>query len=713
MERHIHWIAKELQLPEQRVKATVELLVEGNTIPFIARYRKEMTGNLDETIIRTVADRYEYLKKLAERKTEVLASIEEQGKLSAELQKKIEDAVKLQEVEDLYLPYRPKRKTRASVAKEKGCEPLAKQLFALPLENPLPHGAEQILSEQLPTVEEAIAGAQDIIAEWIAEDAEVRQWIREVTWNKGKIRTEQKKEEEGRVYQMYYEYEEGIAKIVPHRILAINRGEKEEILRVTIDAPIETIMTDMQRRFLYRTSPVADLVEAAMKDAYKRLIAPAIERDIRNRLTDAAEEQAIQVFSKNLRSLLLQPPLRRRRILGVDPAFRTGCKLAMVDETGKLLAVDVIYPTAPHFRVAEAKERLLHLIHTYDAQLLAIGNGTASRETEQFVAQVIREEHLPISYVIVNEAGASVYSASPLAKEEFPDLDVSERSAASIARRVQDPLAELVKIEPKAIGVGQYQHDVTPSRLQESLLQVVESVVNYVGVNLNTASSSLLQYVADISTSVANNIVAYRDENGPFQERKELLKVPRLGPKTYEQAVGFLRILHGREPFDATPIHPESYPIAAEILASIHKDRSSLGTDELKQQLKEMDWEQFSSSHQVGIHTLRDIVDALIRPQRDPRDELPQPLLRQDVLNLEDLTIGMELQGTVRNVVDFGAFVDIGLKNDGLVHISKLSHSYVRHPLDVVQVGDIVQVWVDAIDQQRGKVNLSLIEPSK
>lgn len=707
-------VAKEVALHEQTVSKVIQLLEEGNTVPFIARYRKEVTGGLDETEIKNIQDTWHYAVQLHERKQEVIRLIAEQGKLTEELKQEILAATKLQRLEDLYRPYRPKRRTRATIAKEKGLEPLAEAIFQDRVQN-LEQEVTNYFSEEheLTTQEAVLAGVQDIIAEWIAEDATYREKIRHMTWRDGVLYTEIKKDatDEQKVYQMYYAYQERVKSIVPHRVLAINRGEKENVLKVSIEPPTEQIIQYLQKERLgnMQNKACAAVMEAAIADSYKRLIQPAVEREIRNQLTERAEAQAIKVFSENLRNLLLQPPLKGRTILGVDPAYRTGCKLAVVDETGKLLHIDVIYPNAPKNDVEGAKKVILDIAHKYAIQLVAIGNGTASRETEQFIAHVIHEHTLDIPYIIVNEAGASVYSASALAREEFPDLEVEERSAVSIARRVQDPLAELVKIEPKAIGVGQYQHDVSQKELTESLNFVVETVVNQVGVNVNTASPSLLQYVAGLTKTTANNIVKLRNELGKFTNRQQLKEVPRLGPKSYEQSIGFLRILEGDHPLDQTPIHPESYAAAQTLLAEVGFSLADVGTERLQEALGEVDARDMAEKLGIGEPTLVDIIEALKRPGRDLRDDFPQPILKQKVLTIEDLRVGMELQGTVRNVVDFGVFVDIGVGQDGLVHISKLAKRFVKHPMDVVAVGDVVTVWVEDVDLERQRIALSMI----
>lgn len=711
-------VAKELAIKLTQVKNVIDLTNEGNTIPFIARYRKERTGALDEVVIRDILDRWNYLLNLEERKAEVIRIIDEQGKLTEDLAGKIENATKLQEVEDLYRPYKQKRRTKASIAKERGLEPLASWMMTFPETGELREEARCYINEELDvhTEEDAITGAKDIIAEMVSDDAEVRKWIRFETMKHGIIESAVKdgEKDEKQVFEMYYEYEEPVGKIVPHRILALNRGEKEGILKVSVKPDIEKIITYLKQSFIKNErSPVASEVMFAIEDGYKRLIQPSIEREVRNELTEKAEEQAIHIFSENLRKLLLQPPLKGKIVLGVDPAYRTGCKLAVVDETGKVLHIDVIYPHPPVSKKDEAENKVMGIIEKYKVEMIAIGNGTASRETEEFIADTLKKlGGSDTYYMIVNEAGASVYSASDLAREEFPDLHVEERSAVSIARRLQDPLAELVKIDPKSVGVGQYQHDVSQKKLQESLTFVVETVVNQVGVNVNTASSSLLQYVSGLSKTVANNIKKYREENGKFKNRDELKKIPRLGEKTYEQSIGFLRVVDGDEPLDRTSIHPENYPVVRRLLEKLGFSTTDIGSEKLIQRLNEVNVNGMAVELEVGQLTLNDIFDALKRPERDPRDDLPKPLLRKDVLKMEDLKPGMELQGTVRNVVDFGAFVDIGVKQDGLVHISKMSNQYVKHPLDVVSVGDIVTVWVNDVDVNKGRISLSMLKES-
>ncbi|RJX40362.1 RNA-binding transcriptional accessory protein [Paenibacillus pinisoli] len=714
--RIISGIAAQLSIPLTKVKSAVSLLDEGNTIPFIARYRKEMTGELDENDLRSIEEKLQYMRNLEERKREVIRLIDEQGKLTDALRTSIQGAAKLQEVEDLYRPYRQKRKTRASVAKERGLEPLALWLWSQPRQgDPLAEAARYVSEEKgVPTAQDALQGASDILAENIADDAAIRSWVRKFTFDQSLLRTEAKDANAESVYEMYYQYQEPVRKLPPHRILAINRGEREEVLRVSFDTPVDRVHEHIKRKLLRGgTAPVVrEVLEALIEDAYKRLIAPSIEREVRGELTEKAEEHAITIFSENLRNLLLQPPVRGHVVLGVDPAFRTGCKLAVIDDTGKLLDVAVCYPTPPNNKVAEAEKLINGLIDQYKAELIVIGNGTASRETEQFIASLIaKRKQAGLKYIIVNEAGASVYSASKLAQEEFPKLDVAERSAVSIARRLQDPLAELVKIEPKAIGVGQYQHDVTQKRLDESLGGVVESAVNHVGVDVNTASASLLSYVAGINATLAKNIVKYREENGRFTKRQELQKVPRLGAKSYEQCIGFLRIPDGRNALDRTPIHPESYEVVDGLLKELGLKADQIGTEAARERLLDLDAPQLAEKLSVGVPTLRDIIDSLLKPGRDPREELPAPIFHTDVLQIEDLSPGMELQGTVRNVIDFGAFVDIGIKNDGLVHISQLSDKFVKHPMDVVSVGDTVTVWVLSVDLKKGRVSLTMKKP--
>ncbi|GEN47154.1 Tex family protein [Alkalibacillus haloalkaliphilus] len=706
-------VSKQVNFQPAIITTVIQMIEEGNTVPFIARYRKEQTKGLDETEIQSIKETYDYQQQLHNRKEEVIRLIDEQDKLTDELKKDILSATQLQRVEDLYRPYKQKRRTRATIAKEKGLEPLAQLVWkqdGIQVEKE----AEQYLSEEheLADIEAVIQGVNDIIAEWISDEPAFRDDIRSYTFKQGAITTELKKgaEDEKEIFQMYYEYREPVKSMASHRVLAVNRGEKEKVLKVAIEPPVDTIIDYIKRAVIKnRETEEAAIINAAIEDSYKRLIQPSIERDIRTSLTEEAEEHAIDIFAKNLRNLLLQPPLKGKTILAVDPAFRTGCKLAIVDETGQMKSVDVIYPTEPRKDVAGAEKKVLKALNDYPIELIAIGNGTASRETEQFIADLIQKHNLDVAYLIVNEAGASVYSASKLAREEFPDLQVEERSAVSIARRVQDPLSELVKIDPKSIGVGQYQHDVSQKKLNNSLSFVVETAVNQVGVNVNTASSSLLQYISGLNKTVANNIVKYREENGKFTDRKQIKKVPRLGNKTYEQAIGFLRILDGKNPLDRTSIHPESYQVAKDLLDQLELTTSDIGSEQVRQKLGEKSIEQLMDGLDVGKLTLQDIVSDLKKPNRDPRDELPKPLLKTNVLSMEDLEQGMELQGTVRNVVDFGAFVDIGVKQDGLVHISKLSNRFVKNPLDVVAVGDIVTVWIDEVDVKRQRIALTMI----
>ena len=708
-------VSKEVEISQRQVQNVIALVEDGNTVPFIARYRKEQTGALDEVQIRNTLDSWNYLMNLEERKEEVLRLIEEQGKLTEELAAQIHQAKKLQQVEDLYRPFKQKRRTKATVAQEKGLEPLAQWLLSFPRSD-VKNEAQTYINEEagVQSSDEAIQGALDIVAEQISDEASYRQWIRTTTVKDGIIVTSVKdpEKDEKNIYEMYYEYTEAVKRIVPHRILAMNRGEKDGILKVSIDAPTDRILSYLHKQVIKkRDSSAESYIISAIEDAYKRLIEPSIEREIRKELSEKAEERAIHIFSENLRKLLLQPPLKGKVVLGVDPAFRTGCKLAVVDETGKVLNIDVIYPHPPVRKAAEAQNKLKKMFAEYPIEVVAIGNGTASRETEQFVADVLKEIENPVYYLIVNEAGASVYSASDVAREEFPDFQVEERSAVSIARRLQDPLAELVKIDPKSVGVGQYQHDVSQKQLNDSLTFIVETVVNQVGVNANTASASLLQYVAGLNKTVAQNIVKYRDENGKFSNRKQLKKIPRLGAKTYEQCIGFLRIIEGEEPLDRTGIHPETYGDVKKLLKKAEVKETELGTEKVKEALKHISLPEISEELSIGELTLKDIIEALVRPERDPRDELPKPLLRQDILKLEDLAKGIQLEGTVRNVVDFGAFIDIGVKQDGLVHISKLTNRYVKHPLDVVSVGDLVNVWVEDVDMKKGRVALTMISP--
>ncbi|MGP4081929.1 Tex family protein [Pseudalkalibacillus sp. R45] len=705
-------VSKETRLSQKYIKNIIELLEEGNTVPFIARYRKELTGAADEVQIRNVSESWEYKRNLEKRKEEVLRLIEEQDKLTDELKSEIHKAAKLQQVEDLYRPYKQKKRTRATTAKEKGLEPLAELILDQKSGVDIEVEAQSFISEEkgILSTEEAIQGAEDIIAERVSDDSDNRAWIRSLTFQEGMVETKLKgkEEPEDKTYEMYYDYQEPVKKIVPHRTLAVNRGEKEDVLKVSIAAPSDKILRKLNNKYV-KGSSSAEYIERSIADSYKRLIAPSIERDIRNELTEIADEQAIRIFSENLRHLLLQPPLKGKVALGVDPGYRTGCKLAVVDETGKTLAIDVMYPTPPRSDIEKAKAILKKMIERHDVEIVAIGNGTGSRETEQFVADLIKEMERPLAYLIVNEAGASVYSASDIARQEFPELKVEERSAVSIARRLQDPLSELVKIDPKSIGVGQYQHDVSQKRLNESLTFVVETVVNQVGVNVNTASSSLLQYVAGLSKVVANNVVQKREEEGKFTSRTQLKKIPRLGAKTYEQCIGFLRIIEGKNPLDQTPIHPETYDDTRKLLSLLDVTEQEIGTDEIKEKLQSIELKEYAERLDIGELTLKDIVDALVKPSRDPRDEVTKPLLKTDVLKMEDLKEGMELEGTVRNVVDFGAFVDIGVKQDGLVHISKLSKNYVKHPMNVVHVGQVVKVWVEQVNVDKQRIALTMV----
>lgn len=705
-------LQQELGIARSQAEAAVKLIDEGNTIPFIARYRKEMTGALNDEVLRNLDERLKYLRGLEERKTQVLSTIEEQGKLTPELKKQIEEARTLVAVEDLYLPYRPKRKTRAGIAKEKGLEPLADTIALQLLSEPLPAAAAAYLSEEkgVKTAEEAISGAMDILAERISENAKYRAYIRKTTAAEGLISSEARDEKAESVYEMYYHHEEPVKKCAGHRVLALNRGEKEKFLTVKILAPEEKILRYLEKQVIVRENPVTSpVLKEVIEDSYRRLIAPAIEREIRNDMTEKAEDGAIHVFGKNLEQLLMQPPITGQVVLGWDPAFRTGCKLAVVDATGKVLDTVVIYPTAPQNRVAEAKKVLKDLIEKYHITLISVGNGTASRESEQIIAEFIKEIPEHVRYIIVNEAGASVYSASKLATEEFPKFDVGQRSAVSIARRLQDPLAELVKIDPKSIGVGQYQHDMNQKHLSEALGNVVEDCVNKVGVDLNTASASLLEYISGITKAIAKNIVAYREENGAFTSRKQLLKVSKLGPKAFEQCAGFMRISDGENPLDATSVHPESYGAAAELLKRLGYQPEEMKKGGLSGLGKKIpDYKKMADELGIGELTLRDIVSELEKPARDPREEMPKPILRTDVLEMKDLKPGMILKGTVRNDIDFGAFVDIGVHQDGLVHISEMSEKFIRHPLEAVSVGDIVDVKVLQADTVKKRISLSM-----
>ena len=709
----IKTLAQELEIKEGQAEAAVQLIDDGNTIPFISRYRKEMTGSLNDEILRKLYERLNYLRSLEEKKAQVLATIEEQGKLTGELRAQIEAAQTLVTVEDLYRPYRPKRRTRATIAKEKGLEPLAQLILLQKTVRPLEEEAQAYVSEEkgVSSASEAVAGAQDIIAEQISDEANYRTRIRNMTMKEGMLTASAKDEKTQSVYETYYSYAEPLTKTAGHRILAINRGEKEKFLTVKIEAPEERILEYLERQVIKAENPnTTPALKAAVADSYRRLIAPAIEREIRSALTEKAEDGAISVFGKNLEQLLMQPPIAGQVVLGWDPAFRTGCKLAVVDATGKVLDTTVIYPTAPtnEAKIKAAKETLKTLIRKYGVTLISLGNGTASRESEQIVVELLKEIPEKVSYVITNEAGASVYSASKLATEEFPNFDVGQRSAASIARRVQDPLAELVKIDPKSIGVGQYQHDMNQKKLGEALDGVVEDSVNRVGVDLNTASVPLMEHISGITKTIAKNIVAYREENGRFTNRKELLKVSKLGPKAFEQCAGFMRISGGDNPLDATSIHPESYEAAGKLLKELGYSSDWAAENGVKA-LYVKDYKKMAQKVGIGEPTLRDIVQELCKPGRDPRDEMPKPVLRTDVLDMKDLKEGMILKGTVRNVIDFGAFVDIGVHQDGLVHVSQMSNKkFVKHPLEVVSVGDIVEVKVIGVDLQKKRISLSM-----
>ncbi len=705
-------LAQELSVKPSQVKAAVELIDEGNTIPFIARYRKEATGALNDEILRDLNEKLNYLRSLEEKKAQVLQSIEEQGLLTEELRKQIEEAQTLVVVDDLYRPYRPKRRTRATVAKEKGLEPLANVIRLQMLTTSLEEEAANYINEEkeVLTPQDAIAGACDIIAEQIADEADYRSYIREYVVKHGLVTSTAKNPEESTVYDMYYEFSEPVSKLAGHRVLALNRGENEKILTVKVEAEKEQIFTYLEKQIIVKDNPeTTPVLKETIVDSYDRLIFPAIEREVRNMLTEMAEDGAIKVFAKNLEQILMQPPVAGHVVLGWDPAFRTGCKLAVVDATGKVLDTKVIFPTAPQNKVEEAKAELKKLIDKYGISLISVGNGTASRESEQVIVELIKELKKPMQYVIVNEAGASVYSASKLATEEFPNFDVGQRSAASIARRLQDPLAELVKIDPKSIGVGQYQHDMNQKKLGESLGGVVEDCVNKVGVDLNTASAPLLEYISGISKPIAKNIVAYREANGRFLNRQQLLKVGKLGPKAFEQCAGFMRILDGDNPLDNTSVHPESYDAALSLVEQLGYSKEDLKNGNLKGiSSKVSDYKKLAAELNIGELTLRDIVKELEKPSRDPREEMPQPILRTDVLEMKDLTPGMELKGTVRNVIDFGAFVDIGVHQDGLVHISQMSEKYIKHPLEVVSVGDIVDVKVMSVDLDKKRIQLTM-----
>ena len=707
-------VTEELGVKRWQVDAAVNLIDEGYTIPFISRYRKEVTGSLNDEQLRKLYERLIYLRNLEEKKEQVLSSIEEQGKLTEELKQQILAAETLVSVEDLYRPYRPKRRTRATIAKEKGLEPLAAVIMLQKSMEPLEKIAEAYISQEKSVVSasEAVAGARDIIAESISDNADYRSWIRKITMNKGKVISTAKDPEAESVYEMYYEFEEPAEKLAGHRILALNRGEKEKFLTVKVQAPEEEILRYLEKKVIVNENPyTTEVLKETVADSYNRLIAPAIEREIRSELTERAENGAIEVFGKNLHQLLMQPPIAGKVVLGWDPAFRTGCKLAVVDETGKVIGTTVIYPTAPTTpkKIQASKDLLKKIIPKYHISLISLGNGTASRESEEFIVELLKEIPEKVQYVIVNEAGASVYSASKLASEEFPKFDVGQRSAASIARRLQDPLAELVKIDPKAIGVGQYQHDLNQKKLGESLNGVVEDCVNKVGVDLNTASAPLLAYISGISSAIAKNIVAYREENGKFADRRELLKVPKLGPKAYEQCAGFMRIQGGKNPLDATAVHPESYEAAEKLLKKQGYKAEDITNHKLTGlSLTIRDYKKLAEELEIGEITLRDIVKELEKPARDPRDEMPKPILRTDVLEMKDLKEGMVLKGTVRNVIDFGAFVDIGVHQDGLVHISQITDKFIKHPLEAVSVGDIVDVKVMSVDMKKKRIQLTM-----
>ena len=708
----IETLAQELGIRKEQVEASVTLIDEGNTIPFIARYRKEKTGALNDEILRNLYDRLTYLRNLEDKKETVIASIKEQGKLTDELLLQIQNATTQVAVDDLYRPYRPKRRTRATIAKEKGLEPLANLISLQKYNGDIVKEAQKYVDEEkdVATAQDAINGAKDIIAEFISDDAEYRKKIRKLTMDKGRLVSTAKDKEAESVYEMYYEFDEALNKIAGHRILAINRGEKEKILTVKVGAPTEDIIRYMEKQVIQNPAEeIKVILQEVIDDAYNRLIAPSIEREIRNDLSEKAEDGAIKVFGKNLEQLLMQPPIAGKVVLGWDPAVRTGCKLAIVDATGKVLDTKVIYPTAPQNKVEESKKILKELIEKYNVSLISLGNGTASRESEQIIVELLKEIPSKVQYIIVNEAGASVYSASKLATEEFPNFDVGQRSATSMARRLQDPLAELVKIDPKSIGVGQYQHDMNQKKLSEALGGVVEDCVNKVGVDLNTASVSLLEYISGISKAIAKNIVTYREENGKFTSRNQLLKVSKLGPKAYEQCAGFMRISGGKNPLDATGVHPESYAATQKLLEKLGytmedvENRNVVGISK-----KISDYGKLASEFNVGELTLKDIVKELEKPARDPREDMPKPILRSDVLEMKDLTPGMVLKGTVRNVIDFGAFVDIGVHQDGLVHISQMCDRFIKHPLEVVSVGDIVEVKVLSVDLKKQRIQLTM-----
>ena len=705
-------LAQELAIKEEQAKAAVQLIDEGNTIPFIARYRKEMTGALNDETLRNLHERLLYLRNLEEKKEQVINAITDQGKMTEDLKKKILSAETLVAVDDLYRPYRPKKQTRATKAKEKGLEPLANILLLQKTTKSMEEEAAAFVNAEkgVANAKEAIAGAKDIIAEMIADMADYRKSIRNCTMKQGSLVVKAKDEKAASVYEMYYQYEEPVTKMAGYRVLAINRGEKEKFLTVKLEAPEDRILGYLRKQIMVRENPqTSEFLEKVIEDSYRRLIAPAVEREIRNALTEQAEDGAIQVFGKNLEQLLMQPPIAGQVVLGWDPAFRTGCKLAVVDATGKVLDTTVVYPTAPtnEKKIAAAKATVKDLIHKYGVTLISVGNGTASRESEQIIVEILKEIPEKVAYVITNEAGASVYSASKLATEEFPNFDVGQRSAASIARRVQDPLAELVKIDPKSIGVGQYQHDMNQKKLGEALGGVVEDCVNKVGVDLNTASASLLEYISGVSKVIAKNIVSYREENGRFESRKELLKVAKLGPKAFEQCAGFMRIIGGKNPLDGTSVHPESYEAVEKLFAKLNMKTEQISDGPTAFFIK--DYKKMAEEIGVGEITLRDIIKELQKPGRDPRDEMPRPILRTDVLDMKDLKVGMILKGTVRNVIDFGAFVDIGVHQDGLVHISQMTKRFIKHPLEAVSVGDIVEVKVISLDLAKKRIGLSML----
>ena len=709
----IKTISKELEIKTWQAEAVIKLIDEGNTIPFIARYRKEATGSLNDEVLRDFHDRLVYLRNLEEKKAQVLSSINDQGKLTPELKKMIEEALTMVAVDDLYRPYRPKRRTRAIIAKEKGLEPLANILMLQMTSKSMLEEAKMFVSDQkgVATAEEALNGAKDILAEAISDNADYRTYIRRITMNEGKVVSKARDINEKSVYENYYDYEEAVSKMPSHRILAINRGEKLKFLTVKVEAPEEKIIRYLEKKVIRKNNPETEFIlRSVVEDSYNRLIGPSVEREVRNELTERAEEGGMKDFGKNLKQLLMQPPISGRVVLGWDPAFRTGCKLAVVDATGKILDTVVIYPTEPQKKIKEAKEILKRLIGKYGITLISLGNGTASRESEMVIVELLKELDTKVEYVIVNEAGASVYSASKLATEEFPEFDVGQRSAASIARRLQDPLAELVKIDPKALGVGQYQHDMNQKRLGEVLNDTVEDCVNRVGVDLNTASASLLEYVSGINKTIAKNIVSYREENGKFKNRRQLLKVPKLGPKAYEQCAGFMRISDGDQPLDGTGVHPESYKEVEALLKVLGYSTEDLRENKLSGLSRQIgDYKAMSETVGIGEITLRDIVKELEKPGRDPRDEMPRPILRTDVLEMKDLKEGMILKGTVRNVIDFGAFVDIGVHQDGLVHISQMTDKkFIRHPMEIVSVGDIVDVKVLSVDLAKKRIQLTM-----